>query len=201
MVAAHAGVGELAASSLKAALDLDWDDPATRDVALGMVLGAMERLEAFVATQPGGDDPRVADGLAAAHQVREQDVEVGPDATPTLRQGVAKDRRISIEDAQMRHGRKTRSVRVDGYKRHVARDLDAGLVRAVGVTPANVPEARVTDQIQTDLTHQDAHLSELHIDRAYWPAAWSQTATPTWSSTARRSRCATVPGLPKPRSP
>jgi transposase len=114
-----------------------------------------------------GDDPRVADGLAAAHQVCEQDVKVGPDATPTLRQGVAKDRRISIEDAQMRHGRKTRSVRVDGYKRHVARDLDAGLVRAVGVTPANVPEARVTDQIQTDLTHQDAHLSELHIDRAY----------------------------------
>lgn len=167
VMARQAGTPELAASSLKAALDLDWDDPATRDRALGMVLGAMERLEAFVATQPGGDDPRVADGLAAAHQVREQDVEVGPDGTPTLRQGVAKDRRISIEDAQMRHGRKTRSVRVDGYKRHVARDLDAGLIRAVGVTPANVPEASVADQIHTDLTHQDAHLSELHIDRAY----------------------------------
>jgi transposase len=167
VVAEQAGVKELAASSLKAALDLDWDDPATRDQALGMVLDAMERLEAFVATQPGGDDPRVADGLAAAHQVRRQDVEVGTVGTPTLRQGVAKDRRISIEDAQMRHGRKTRSVRVDGYKRHVARDLDAGLVRAVGVTPANVPEAKVADQIHTDLAHQDAHLSELHIDRAY----------------------------------
>ena len=125
VVAEQAGVGELAASSLKAALDLDWDDPATRDQALGMILGAMEGLEAFVATQPGGDDPRVADGLAAAHQIRGQDVEVGPDGTPTLRQGVAKDRRISIEDAQMRHGRKARSVRVDGYKRHVARDLSA----------------------------------------------------------------------------
>jgi len=78
VVAAQAGVGELAASSLKAALDLDWDDPATRDQALGMILGALERLEAFVATQPGGDDPRVADGLAAAHQIRGQDVEGVP---------------------------------------------------------------------------------------------------------------------------
>ena len=37
----------------------------------------------------------------------------------SLIKGVAKDRRISVEDGQMRHGRKSRSVRVDGYKRHV----------------------------------------------------------------------------------
>jgi hypothetical protein len=34
VVAAEAGVPQLAASSLKAALDLDWDDPAARDAAL-----------------------------------------------------------------------------------------------------------------------------------------------------------------------
>ncbi len=38
-----------------------------------------------------------------------QDVEVADDGSPKLRKGVAKDRRISIEDAQMRHGRKSRS--------------------------------------------------------------------------------------------
>jgi hypothetical protein len=167
VVAAQAGVGELAASSLKAALDLDWDDPATRDMALGMVLGVMGRLGAWVAARPGGQDPQAAIHLATAQQIRDQDVELGPDGSPTLRRGVARDRRISIEDPQMRHGRKTKSVRVDGYKRHVARDLDAGLVRAVGVTPANLPEASVTDQIAADLAHQDARLAELHIDRAY----------------------------------
>jgi hypothetical protein len=31
---------------------------------------------------------------------------------------------------------------IDGYKRHVLRDLDSGLVPAVGVTPANLPEAQ-----------------------------------------------------------
>ena len=68
-----------------------------------------------------------------------------------LKRGVAKERRISIEDEEMRHGRKSKSQRFDGYKRHILRDLDNGLVRAVGVTRANIPEASVTDAIATDL--------------------------------------------------
>ncbi len=67
----------------------------------------------------------------------------------------------------MRHGRKSRSVRVDGYKRHVLHDLDTDLIRAVGITPANVPEASVTEAISADLARQEAFLKELHIDRAY----------------------------------
>ena len=84
-----------------------------------------------------------------------------------LRTGVAPSRRISIEDEQMRHGRKSRTQRFNGYKRHVLQDLDSGLVRAVGITPANVAEAAVTDAIATDLDHQNVNLVELHIDRAY----------------------------------
>jgi hypothetical protein len=56
---------------------------------------------------------------------------------------------------------------VDGYKRHVGRDLDSGLVRAVGLTAANAPEASVTPSLAADLAHQPVTLSELHIDRAY----------------------------------
>ena len=89
-----------------------------------------------------------------------------------LRKGVAKDRRISVEDAQMRHGRKSRSVRVDGYKRHILRDLDTGLVRAVGLTAANAAEATVTEAIRADLTCQQIELKELHIDRAYLSSSW-----------------------------
>jgi len=56
---------------------------------------------------------------------------------------------------------------VDGYKRHVLRDLDSGLVPAVGITPANVPEAQVIDSISLDLYVQGLSLCELHSDRAY----------------------------------
>jgi hypothetical protein len=85
----------------------------------------------------------------------------------TFRKKLTKDRRISVEDAEMRHGRKSRSVRVDGYKRHVLHDLDTGLIRAVGITPANVAEASVTEAISEDLEQQSVCLKELHIDRAY----------------------------------
>ncbi len=67
----------------------------------------------------------------------------------------------------MRHGSKSRSTLVDGYKRHVLGDLDSGLVPAVGVTPANVPQAAVTAAIESDLHRQGSELGEVHIDRAY----------------------------------
>jgi hypothetical protein len=84
---------------------------------------------------------------------------------------VAKDRRISVEDAQMRHGRKSRSMLFDGYKRHVLRDLDSGLIAAVGITAASRPEATVTDDIAADLDAAGLRLAELHIDRAYLSSA------------------------------
>src|SRR5262249_19526917 len=76
-----------------------------------------------------------------------------------------------VEDAEMRHGRKSKSRLFDGYKRHALRDLDSGLVRAVGITPANVPEASVTDDLLADLASQEAQLTEIHLDRGYLASA------------------------------
>ncbi|HTU76390.1 MAG TPA: IS1182 family transposase [Trebonia sp.] len=161
-LARQAGAPQLAASSLKAALDRDWDDPAARDAALAVVLGLLDQVEAFVASVAGQET--AAGAVAVARQVRDQDVDL---AGPALRRGVARDRRISVEDGEMRHGRKSRSVLFDGYKRHVLRDLDTGLIPAAGITPANAPEASVTGSIAADLDHAGRHLAELHIDRAY----------------------------------
>ena len=163
-LAQQAGTPELAASSLKAALDRDWDDPPARDEVLAAVLDLLDRVEAFIAGQAGGE--AAAEAVATARQVRDQDVDLAGPA-PALRRGVAKDRRISVEDPHMRHGRKSRSVLFDGYKRHVLRDLDTGLVTAAGITPANAPEASVTSHIAADLDAAGLTLAELHIDRAY----------------------------------
>jgi hypothetical protein len=151
--------------SLKAALDCDWDDPAERTSALGQVLAALTTVERWLDRQAAPDEARAA--VAVARAVRDQDVETLPENVVQLRRGVAKDRRISVEDAPMRHGRKSRSHLFDGYKRHVLRDLDSGLVRAVGITPANAPEASVTDAIMADLIRQDIQLQEIHLDRGY----------------------------------
>lgn len=173
-VAQEAGASIVSGQSLKAALDLDWDDASAQALALGTVLQALDAVERHVADSDIAS-PEVVASLQVAHQVRNQDVVPSPvDGTPMLRQGVAKDRRISVEDADMRHGRKSRSNRFDGYKRHVLRDLDSALILAVGVTSANVPEATVTDDIVADLEHAGLGLSELHIDRGYLSSQWVQ---------------------------
>lgn len=170
-VANQAGATVVSGSSLKAALDLNWDDSEERTLALVLTLQALHQAEAWIAQQTLDEIPKVAQkvtqSLEAADQVKVQDVETTPEGTFNLGRGVAKQRRISIEDGEMRHGRKSRRQRVDGYKRHLLRDLDSGLIRTVGVTPANAPEASVTDAIQVDLEAQQAKLIELHIDRAY----------------------------------
>lgn len=160
-VASGAGAEVLGASSLKAALDLDWNDPDSRLAALQTILGTLAAVEAGLM---GQSQPAVPE---RAQQKAHESLAVAREGKASLVKGVAKERRISVEDAQMRHGRKSRSQRIDGYKRHVLRDLDPGLVRAVGITPANVPEASVTDDILVDLQPQQVELVEAHLDRAY----------------------------------
>jgi hypothetical protein len=169
-VAEEAGASVLvSAASLKAALDLDWDDPEERGQALVRVLEALDAVEEYLDGSSSKPREATTASLRIARRVRKHDVEELTDgARPTLRCGVARERLVSVEDPQMRHGRKSRRQRFDGYKRHVLRDLDTGLVRAVGVTPANAPEASVTEGIAQDLAYQaDTELKELHIDRAY----------------------------------
>jgi IS5 family transposase len=180
-VAEEAGAALVAGPSLKAALDLDWDDPTAQPHALTMILDALSALEPWLDAQavPAETTARAVASLAVAQQVCAQDLTTTPAGTPIMRQGVAADRRISVEDAEMRHGRKSRSLLVDGYKRHVLRDLDSRLIVAVGITPANAPEASVTDAIATDLAAQQCTLRELHIDRAYLASTLVQQRSET----------------------
>ena len=182
-VANEVGVPLGSGASLKAALDLDWDEPTARQQALTIVLGALNAVDHWLAPQPipVAAAPEVAASVAVAHQGRAQDVTLTPDGTLTLRQGGAEDRRMSVEDGEMRHGRKSRSLLIDGYKRQVVRDLDRGLIVAVGVTPANVPEASVTEAIETDLAAQQRTLTALHIDRASLASTLVQQRSETWA--------------------
>jgi Transposase DDE domain/Transposase domain (DUF772) len=164
-IVAQAGAPVLGHSSLKAALD--WDDPDAGVAALGQVRAALEAGEVYVAEHPPAPArAQVQERVAVAQVGRAQAVEERPDGRSALRQGVAPERRISIEDAALRQGRKNRSQRVDGDKRPVFTDLDAQVVRAVGLTAAKAPEASVSDAIQADLAHQQGTLSACPLDRA-----------------------------------
>ena len=167
-IAGEAGASLGAGSRVQAALALDWDDPGARQPALPMILASLTAVEQWLDTPPGQAETtsHAVARLAVAQQVCAQDRTTTPAGTPTRRQGVA-DRRMRVAEAERRHGRKRRRRRSDGYKRHVLRDLDRGLIVAGGVTPANVPEASGTDAIATDVATPPSTLQERHIDRAY----------------------------------
>ncbi len=114
--------------------------------------------------------PPLSEQLATLAQLREQDLEPDPEGGgPRIRDGVAPDRRISIEDPDMRHGRKSKSQTIKGYKTHLGADLDTNLIVACAVTPANKPEADALPTILADLARYSERnaIESLHIDRGY----------------------------------
>jgi hypothetical protein len=162
-----AGIPLLLADSIKAGLDINWSDPRQKMSAIIVVEQQVASLERWVERHL---EEHVADAVqpytSAITTVREQDLE-SVDGAIRIRQGVAIDRRISIEDSEMRHGRKSRSKRFDGYKEHIARDLDFPAILACSVTPANHPEEEGAQPIADDIERQGFELKEIHIDRAY----------------------------------
>lgn len=166
-VAERAGAEVLLMPSIKAALDVDWSDPEEKARALKLLVSQLDELEVWVERNvPAHVQAEVEPHLATLRQIRTQDIEDTAKG-PRIRNGVAHDRRISIEDAEMRHGRKSSSYAFNGYKRHIATDLDSGLIVAVAITPANVPEHSAMPVLQDDLEHQRIEVRELYIDRGY----------------------------------
>lgn len=155
-------------SSLKAAIDIDWQDLAQRDLALDRLGEQLCRLVGWVEQQGLLGDSELEFYLFAASQIWGQNLDI-VGGHLHVSEGVAPDRRISIEDPDMRHGRKSKSKTVKGYKEHLAGDLDRDLILAAAVTPANRPEGEAADALLDDLTAQGLGnaVSELYVDRAY----------------------------------
>jgi hypothetical protein len=191
----EAEVTLLAAPSLKAALDIDWDDPQAQTAALARVLAEVDRLERWVATHvdPATQTAPLQAALAALRRVLTQDLEPDPvTQRRQIRRGVAADRMPSLGDAEMRHGRKTRTRPFTGYKRHVMQVLGPNIIVGATVRPANEAEHLTLAPLLPTVTAHGA-LDELFIDRGYLGspaiaplhAAGTAIRAKAWTSTNR----------------
>ena len=68
-----------------------------------------------------------------------QDVE-RTEGGASLKDGVSRDRMMSVHDPEMRHGHKSSSRRFDGHKAAIVVDTDSQLITAVDVLPGNAPD-------------------------------------------------------------
>lgn len=172
-VALRAGAPLLVETSIKKGLDREWSDPEQKADAIVTLVKQLDALEHWIAKELANhmEEPPLATHLATLRQLRNQDLEPDPGGGggPRIRDGVAPDRRVSVEDAEMRHGRKSKSKRFNGYKRHIATDVDTRLILACAITPANRPEAEAAPEILADVDRapRRRELAQLHIDRGY----------------------------------
>lgn len=175
-VAAQARLPVLVAPSIKAGLDLDWHAPNATGTALALLLEHMERLTTWMQERApqGVGTLRMEAARERVEQVVTQDTEPDGAGGRRITEGVARDRLISLSDPEMRHGRKSKSQLIDGYKQYVATDLDQGLTLAAGVLPANAPEAQGADKLAAELAVH-GEVSELAIDTAFLSSALTAT--------------------------
>jgi hypothetical protein len=170
-VAQQAGIPALLEASVKRGLDTEWSDPDAKAEALNTLVEQLDSLNAWLRRKLPEElgKPPLKDHLDTLAQIRIQDLEPDPDGGggTRIREGVAAERRVSIEDPEMRHGRKSKSKRFNGYKRHIATDLDTDLILACAVTPANRPEEEAAPILIADLERQGRRIAEMHVDRGY----------------------------------
>lgn len=170
-VAREAGFPWASASSVKAALDIDWADEAAKLDGLNELAEQTMSLLRWVDQRLGAEagHPLMKERIKTLRVIHDQNLE--PSTVEGRKHqpidGVAKDRRISVTDADMRHGRKNKTRRVDGFKRHIAMDRKSKLIVACALTPANLPEGEGGELLKADIDQQGMSLDALHIDRAY----------------------------------
>ena len=171
----EAGLSVVEGSSVKAQLDVDWDDPVAQQQALTRVVNEVEGLRRWVDTYlpVEAKQPPISEAISLLEQLLAQDVEPDPDGGGyRIKRGTAQDRRISVSDGEMRHGRKSSSRVINGYKRHIARELEHGLILAVAVRPANEPEHAATSVLRPQVESYGS-VEALFIDRGYLAANWT----------------------------
>ena len=155
-----------AASSLADGLEFDyakpsekpdcrWREKRERERMLTRVAQDAER--ALRAVERAGDllrEEAIEDAHALLRELVGQDFDVDEDGVPRLHRGTRRDRILSVHDLEMRHGRKSRHQRFDGYKLHAAAtNSEESLITAVELAPANAqdgPQAKWLVQQQPE---------------------------------------------------
>jgi hypothetical protein len=170
-VARQAGIPGVLAPRVKAGVDGAWSDPQAPAEALQRLVQQLEALETWVPRPlpEGLTQAPLREHVATLPQVQAQDLEPQPQGQGVRRrQGVAPERRCSLEDAAMRHGRTSKPKRFTGSKRPVATELEEALRLTCALPPANHPEEAAAAPLQADMARQElGALAELYSDRGY----------------------------------
>ena len=139
----HERIERYFGKSLKGEAAIDWDDACARQALLDTLVSDVKSLLQLATDHQQHlpeDDPqreKLQESMRLLSGLVEQDVEEDGSGKVSLKQGVSKDRIVSVHDPEMRHGRKSKSKRFDGHKGTIAVDTETQLITATDVIAGN----------------------------------------------------------------
>ena len=150
------GLGHYYGSSVKGEAEIDWSDENARAKFLKSIVADADRLletarQTLAQVRVGSEQEQaIVEAAQLLSQLLLQDVErpaggpgpAGEQAGPRLKQGVTRNRIVSVHDPEMRHGHKSSTKRFEGFKAAVAVDPDTQLITAVDMLSANAGDSR-----------------------------------------------------------
>jgi len=184
-------------SSVKGEDAVNWDNEKARRAFLqGIVADAdrvLEMARQSQAGEPGGSVRRqgIIEAAELLGQLLLQDVEHKEDGA-SLKEGVSRDRIVSVHDTEMRHGHKSSRNRFDGHKAAVAVDTDSQLITAVDVLPGNARDSVGA----LELVEQSEDNTGMEVEETIGDCAYGDGATRQAFAEAERILIAKVPGRP-----
>ena len=193
-------------SSIKGEAVIDWSDRKARRKLLGEIVADADRLlelarQAWVELpEDSGQRQSIVAGAELLGQLLLQDVERksgdgdvdADDDGVSIRDGVSKDRMLSVHDPELRHGHKSSRRRFNGHKAAIVVDTDSQLITAVDVLPGNAPD----NLGALELVEQSEASTGSVVDEAMGDAAYGDGGTRQTFAEAGRRLVAKVPGRP-----
>jgi hypothetical protein len=184
-------------SSVKGEASVNWDNEKARRVFLQDIVADADRVLEIArqsqAGEPEGSARRnsIVEAAGLLEQLLLQDVE-GKEDGAVIKEGVSRDRIVSIHDPEMRHGHKSRHKRFDGHKAAVAVDTDFQLITAVDVLPGNARDSVGA----LELVEQSEDNTGVKVEETIGDCAYGDGATRQAFAQAERTLVAKVPGRP-----
>jgi transposase len=140
--------------------DIDWADPQQRLAQLQMLVADAEAALELATEQSDDDEVRYLGWLLT--KILGDDLETDEQGQSKIGHGTAPDRTISITEPEMRHGRKSKARRFDGFKVVVSTEqsseliLDIADVTASGSDGAHLMPTIERAEVEAEVTVERA---------------------------------------------
>ena len=193
-------------SSIKGEAVIDWSDRKARAALLAELVADADRLLALARQawvelpEDSAQRQSIVAGAELLGQLLLQDVERksgdgdgdAADDGVSVRDGVSKDRMLSVHDPELRHGHKSSRRRFNGHKAAIVVDTDSQLITAVDVLPGNAPD----NLGALELVEASEASTGSVVDEAMGDAAYGDGGTRQTFADAGRRLVAKAPGRP-----